>query len=136
MKWSEDKSTPLFFSGRVSHQDNDFVIDPITNFPWEISAFSHLNELRKTGQKTQIIGFCLNSIPEINSTKGRAYADRLIKNMANKLTEALSWKMTFHRLEGIRFMAIVNPMCVDAIEDEMCIRDRRHAEWTAELLSV
>lgn len=117
MKWSEDKSTPLFFSGRVSHQDNDFVIDPITNFPWEISAFSHLNELRKAGQKTQIIGFCLNSIPEINSTKGRAYADRLIKNMANKLTEALSWKMTFHRLEGIRFMAIVNPMCVDAIED-------------------
>lgn len=117
MKWSEDKSTPLFFSGRISHQDNDFVIDPITNFPRETSAFNHLDELRKRGQKTQIIGFSLNSITEINSTKGRAYADRLIKNIANKLTEVLSWKMTFHRLEGMRCMAIVNPMCVEANAD-------------------
>lgn len=117
MKWSEDKSTPVFFSGRISHQDNDFVIDPITSFPRETSAFNHLNELRKTGQKTQIIGFCLNSITELNSTKGRAYADRFIKNIANKLTEALSWKMTFHRLEGMRCMAVVNPMCVEANAD-------------------
>ncbi len=113
MKWSEDKRTPLFFSGRVSHQDDDFVIDPITNFPRETAAFGHLNELRKTGQKTQIIGFSLNSITEINSTKGRAYADRLIKNIANRLTETLSWKMTFHRLEGMRCMAVVNPLCVE-----------------------
>lgn len=114
MKWSEDKRTPLFFSGRVSHQDDDFVIDPITNFPRETAAFGHLNELRKTGQKTQIVGFSLNSITEINSTKGRAYADRLIKNIANRLTETLSWKMTFHRLEGMRCMAVVNPLCVEA----------------------
>ena len=113
MKWSEDKRTPLFFSGRVSHQDDAFVIDPITNFPRETAAFGHLNELRKTGQKTQIIGFSLNSITEINSTKGRAYADRLIKNIANRLTETLSWKMTFHRLEGMRCMAVVNPLCVE-----------------------
>lgn len=113
MKWSENKRTPLFFSGRVSHQDDDFVIDPITNFPRETVAFGHLNELRKTGQKTQIIGFSLNSITEINSTKGRAYADRLIKNIANRLTETLSWKMTFHRLEGMRCMAVVNPLCVE-----------------------
>lgn len=114
MKWNEDKSKPLFFSGRISHQDTEFVIDPITNFPRETSVFGHLKELGQTGQKTQIIGFCLNSITELNSTKGRAYADRLIKNIANKLTEALSWEMTFHRLEGMRCMAVVNPMCADA----------------------
>lgn len=113
MKWSQDKSTPLFFSGRVSHQDNEFVIDPITNFPRETAAFGHLNELRKAGQKTQIVGFSLNSITEINSTKGRAYADRLVKNIAHRLTEELSWKMTFHRLEGMRCMAVVNPLCVE-----------------------
>ena len=117
MKWSEDKSTPVFFSGRVSHQDTDFVIDPITNFPRETSAFNQLDELRRNGQKTQIIGFSLNSITEINSTKGRAYADRLINNIAKKLTEALSWKMTFHRLEGVRCMAVVNPMCVEPNAD-------------------
>lgn len=117
MKWNEDQSKPLFFSGRISHQDTEFVIDPITNFPRETSAFGHLKELRQTEQKTPIIGFCLNSITELNSTKGRAYADRLIKNIANKLTEALSWKMTFHRLEGMRCMAVVNPMCVENIAD-------------------
>lgn len=117
MKWSKDKSTPLFFSGRISHQDNDFVVDPITNFTREFSAFNQLKELQKTGQKTLIIGFTLNSITEINSTKGRAYADRLIKNIANRLTETLSWKMAFHRLEGMRCMAVVNPMCLEPNED-------------------
>lgn len=117
MKWNEDKSAPLFFSGRLSHQDSDFAVDPVTNFPREYAAFGELDELRTSGKRTQIIGFCLNNITEINSTKGRSFVDRLLKNIANRLTETLSWKMTFHRLEGMRFMAVTHSIQVDTCQD-------------------
>ena len=117
MKWTEDRTKPLFFSGRILHQDNNFVVDPVTNFPYEYAAFGQLNDLQHKGEKTVVVGFSLNSITEINSTKGRAYADRLLKNIADKLTEMLSWKMSFHRLEGMRCMAVVNAMCMEPKED-------------------
>ncbi len=47
VKWSEDRTTPLFFSGRVSCQDKDFVVDAITNFPREHAAIAKINELCK-----------------------------------------------------------------------------------------
>lgn len=112
LKWNEDKSEPVFFSGRVTHQDNDFVVDPITNFPREHAAFQQMEELRKAGSKTLVIGFSLNGLTEVNSTKGRAFGDRLLKRFTDALLEGLCWKMSFYRLEGMRFLAIVNPLCV------------------------
>lgn len=111
MKWNEDKRVPVFFSGRVTHQDKDFVVDPTSNFPREQASFSQLNDLRRQGAKTLVIGFGLNGITEINSTKGRSYGDRLLKKVADNLMEKLSWKMAFYRLEGMRSMAIVHPIC-------------------------
>ena len=111
LKWNEDKTAPLFFSGRVTHQDKNFVIDPITNFPREHASFKQLTELQKQKETTLVIGFSLNGITEINSTKGRPYSDRLIKKVSDSLTESLSWKMAFYRLEGMRCMAVVNPLC-------------------------
>ncbi len=125
LKWSEDGSKPLFFSGRIAHQDKDFVIDPITNLPREHTAFMQLHELVEKGEETLIIGFSLNSISEINSTKGRAYADHLLRRIADTLVERLSWKMTFYRLEGMRCMAVVNPLCCAEGREELVgqIRD-------------
>ncbi|HIY06603.1 MAG TPA: EAL domain-containing protein [Candidatus Evtepia faecigallinarum] len=110
-KWNEDQSAPVFFSGRVTHQDMSFVVDPTSNFPREQAAFRQLAQLRRQGTKTLVIGFGLNGITEINSTKGRSYGDRLLKKVADRLMEKLSWKMSFYRLEGMRSMAIVHPIC-------------------------
>lgn len=110
MKWNEDKSKPLFFSGRITHQDHNFVVDPISNFLREHAALQQLAELQKLNEKTMIIGFRLNGITDVNSTKGRAFGDRLLKKCADALLENLSWKMSFYRLEGMRCMAIVNPV--------------------------
>ena len=112
LTWNADKTKPVFFSGRVTHQDNDFVVDPVTSFPREHAALQQLEELRKDGTKTVVIGFSLNSLTEINSTKGRAYGDRLLKRFTDCLMEGLCWKMSFYRLEGMRFLAIVNPLCM------------------------
>lgn len=111
LKWDEEKTKPLFFSGRVTHQDTKFVVDPVTGFLREHTSFQQLNELRKRNENTFIIGFSINGLTEINSTRGREYGDRLIQKVANALAEHLSWQMTFYRLEGVRFMAIVNPVC-------------------------
>ena len=111
LKWNADKTKPLFFSGRITHQDKNFVVDPITNFPRERAAFQQLDELKVSAGKALIIGFSFNGLTEINNTKGRAFGDRLLKRVANALTQELSWKMTFYRLEGMRCMAIVNPAC-------------------------
>ena len=111
LKWNEDKTQPLFFSGRVTHQNKNFVVDPVSNFPREYASAQALSELRKSGEKTLVIGFSLNGIREVNSTKGRAYGDRLLKKIADALMEKLSWKMSFFRLEGMRCMAVVNPIC-------------------------
>lgn len=111
LKWDEEKTKPLFFSGRVTHQDKKFVVDPITGFLREHASFQQLNELQKREENTFIIGFSLNGLTEINSTRGREYGDRLIQKVSNALVEHLSWQMTFYRLEGARCMAIVNPVC-------------------------
>ncbi len=123
LKWNEDKSAPIFFSGRVTHQDKNFVVDPLSTFPREQASFSQLTELQESGEQTWIIGFSINGISEINSTKGRAYGDRLFQKVAYNLLEKLSWKMSFYRLEGMRCMAIVNPICqsegVEALTDQI-----------------
>ena len=111
LKWNEDKTKPLFFSGRVTHQDKNFVVDPITNFPREHATFHQLDELQSAGKKALVIGFSFNGLTEINNTKGRTFGDRLLKRVADTLTQELSWKMSFYRLEGMRCMAIVHPAC-------------------------
>lgn len=111
LKWDEKKAKPLFFSGRVTHQDKKFVVDPVTGFLREHASIQQLNELQKRGEDTFIIGFSLNGLTEINGTRGRVYGDRLIQKVSNELVERFSWQMTFYRLEGTRFMAIVNPVC-------------------------
>ncbi|MBU3819132.1 MAG: EAL domain-containing protein [Candidatus Faecalibacterium intestinavium] len=113
MVWNRDRTEPLFFSGRITHQDSTFVVDPVTGFLREQSSFQQLEEIRRSGQSTLVIGFSLNGITEINSIRGRDYGDRLLQKTANTLSDQLSWKMTFYRLEGARYMALVNPACTE-----------------------
>lgn len=113
MKWSEDKSRPLFFSCRVTHQDENFVVDPISNFPREGILFRVLGEARKSGASVSAIGFSLNRFMEINNTRGRARGDNLIRSISAELVDELSDRMTFYRLEGMRFIAVVDKLCRD-----------------------
>ena len=113
MKWSKDRSVPLFFSGRVTHQDENFVVDPISNFPREGILFRILDEARKNGSAISAIGFSLNNFVEINSTRGRACGDNLIRSISRELVEELADKLTFYRLEGMRFIAVIDSLCHD-----------------------
>lgn len=116
LKWNEDESEPLFIAGRITHQDDELLVDSVTNFPKETAMFKCLEEAKANGRKVFVIGFCFNNISELNSTRGRAYCDHLIHSIAEELTEQLTDKMSFYRLEGMRCAAIVDPECEDAGE--------------------
>lgn len=108
LKWNEDKSVPLFFSGRVTHQDEEFVVDPITNFPRESTMFRKLDTKKNNGESVFAVGFSLNNVAEINSTRGRAHCDKMIGSISQELMEKLSDRADFYRLEGMRCIAVMD----------------------------
>lgn len=116
LKWNEDKSAPQFFSGRITHQDNGFLIDPVTNFPKVSSLFHSLRELGEQGGERLLIGFSLNNITEINHTRGRFIGDHLMRNIADLLMEELSDKLTFYRLEGAKCVALADSGYTESAE--------------------
>lgn len=108
LKWNEEKTEPLFFAGRITHQDDEFLVDSVTNFLREPAMLRHLEEVKEKGSQVFVIVFSFNNISEINRTRGREHSDRLMKTIADELTDKLSDKMSFYRLEGMRCAAIVN----------------------------
>lgn len=109
MQWSEDGTHPLFLAGRMSQQDERFMVDPVTNFPQASVLIEHLEQIRTNGQPCLAIGFSLNHITQINSIQGRAYGDFLIHSIATQLEEQLSQQMSFYRMLGMRCLALVGP---------------------------
>lgn len=116
MKWSDDGKEPIFFSGGISRQVQSFVIDPVTNFPREYGATMKLHELQNKGEGITIIGFTLNNFSEINELRGRGEADTFLREISRKLLRYFETKMTFYRLDGMRFIAIVAPDCEENVE--------------------
>lgn len=117
LKWNEDKTKPLFFSGRITHQDNEFVIDPVTNFPRSSVMIRRLDSMKEKGETVRAIGFSFNCVSEINSTKGRSYSDSLVHSIAEELMNCLSNRMLFYRLEGMKCVAVFEQNCKDQKDD-------------------
>ena len=108
MQWSEDKTRPLFFSGRITRQDEKFTVDSVTGFPTADTLQRHLAERQRHGLPCVTIGFSMNHMAQINTMYGRSEGDRLISGIAKELMDALTGKMTFYRLSGIRCLAVVD----------------------------
>lgn len=107
LRWSEDGSRPLFFSGCISRQAQDFIIDPVTNIPRVYTAILMLSQLQKQGLSFSVVGFCLHNFSEINESRGRETADRLLRQVADQLGEHFGQSLQLYRLDGLRFMAVV-----------------------------
>lgn len=117
IKWNENKDQPLFFSGGISSQEKNFIVDNVTNFPKEYAAMIKLRELGKKKALVTIIGFTLNNFTEINELRGRKASDNFLKEIAKKLIQSFDGRLSFFRLDGMRFLAIVLPNCEDSVDD-------------------
>ncbi len=108
IKWSEDGKKPLFFAGRMSQQDEGFVVDALTNFPAETVLEKQLENILSSDSSCHAIGFSFHSISQINNNHGRKYGDKLIRKIATELHERFSDSLTFYRLSGMRCLALAN----------------------------
>lgn len=109
VKWSSDRSVPLFFSGCVARLESDFSLDAVTGFLREQAALNELVMLGVKNIQAHIIGFGLNQFADINDSKGREVGDQVLRMIACDLREELGGWYTFYRLDGIRFMAVSKP---------------------------
>lgn len=103
----ESSGVPLFFSGRITHQEDSFVVDPVTRFPRASILWEALEGAETATETYSVIGFRFNHITEINNIHGRKYVDQLLMDIASQLLDQLSDKMSFYRSEGIRCIAVV-----------------------------
>lgn len=135
IKWSADGSTPLFFAGRITQQDEDFVVDPLTNFPTEAVLVRDLEKLRSTKSRVRVIGFSLRSLTQINNNHGRDFGDELVCEISRKLGDTLSHEVTFYRLNGMRFLGLVEEHTARAA-DELISEIRDIVDRTYESMGV
>lgn len=115
--WDEKKTRPLFFSGVITSHENDFIVDPTTRFPREAFALEKLSVYVERGQNIRIIGFSINHFSEINEIYGKEKGDSLLLDISNRLDEAFSKELSFYRLDGLRFAAIISPSCTTKEEE-------------------
>lgn len=108
VQWNEDKTVPLFFAGRITKQDDSFVVDPITNFPSGSAVLNHLSEIQERGKSCYAVGFCYNNISKMNTMLGRNTVDEMIHDISLKLMDELFDQVSFYRLAGIRCAAVVD----------------------------
>lgn len=113
--WDDDKKTPLFFSGSVSHQEYDFVIDRSTNFPRENAALAKISYFLERKMPVYVISFSLNGFKEINEAVGRDIADTLLHETASILRRHFELSIYFYRMEGMRFLAL----CEECTQKEL-----------------
>lgn len=112
IRWNEDNTLPLFFSGRITHQDTEFIYDPISGLPQEHVAVMRIRQMKRKGEISPVIGFSIDGMHELNTAMGRSFGDRFLKGMADLLQEKLNGKMSFYRIEGLSFLALLNPSCL------------------------
>ena len=117
LKWNEDRTEPLFFSGGVSHYRKNFMVDSITNLPKEYAALQKIRELQAYQGMVTIIGFSLNHFSEINELRGRHAANLFLKKIIKILTQSFDNQLMFCRLDGMRFIAILLPNCADSVSE-------------------
>ena len=107
VQWNEDRTKPLFFAGRMSKQDDSFVVDPITNFPSGSAIVNHLSEMQERNISGYAVGFCYNNMSRINTMMGRNVVDQSIRDISEQLMDELFEQVSFYRLPGVRCMASV-----------------------------
>lgn len=109
VKWDEEQTKPLFFSGVITKLSHSFTIDPVTALPKEQIASVKITEYYRSNKSPAYIGFKINNFEEINELRGRSTANGLLKDISKAIIQQYESKVELYRLDGLRFMIIVPP---------------------------
>lgn len=136
LKWNEDRTKPLFFTGGVTKLDKHFEIDVITNVPKEQLAIQKINEYLLNKESFSCIGFKLNSFDSINQLNGRKAANKLLRDIINQILSKYDSAMKLYRLDGLRFMTVIPSGRLTALDIANDIRNIAKDNYSEHKLSV
>lgn len=138
IKWNPEKSKPLLFCGIVSHQEYDFIIDNVTNFPREGAALMKIKQLQLKKVDAYMIAFSFNRFKEINNIFGRTESNTIIKEISFNLRTSFGNNILFYRLDGIRFLALckITDLSIDETIDQIKhIIDKTYEKYEISLIN-
>ena len=106
MKWNEDKTEPLFFSGSMVSLKNESEVDPITGLLNLSLALKRISEFNRLGIETMLMGIVLRKFSDVNHGCGRDIGDAVMKEIGWQLERNLGVQFYFYRIDGARFLAV------------------------------
>lgn len=106
MKWSEDGTRPVFFSGSMMKLKNEAEIDPVTGLMHISYAIRKLPMFHRwEGEMTLLCIICQN-FSDINRTFGRNTGDMVLLDISAQLERELEGRIQLFRMDGARFLAV------------------------------
>lgn len=106
MKWNEDKTEPLFFSGSMVSLKNESEVDPITGLLNLSLALKRISEFNRLGIETMLMCIVLRKFFDVNHVFGRDIGDAVMKEIGWQLERNLGVQFYFYRIDGARFLAV------------------------------
>lgn len=106
MKWNEDKTEPLFFSGSMVSLKNESEVDPITGLLNLSIALKRISEFNRLGIETMLMCIVLQKFSDVNHVFGRDIGDAVMKEIGWQLERNLGVQFYFYRIDGARFLAV------------------------------
>ena len=104
--WNESKTEVVCLSGRIVLQDEDFVVDPTSNFLSDITFRYRVNEAASLGREYTAIGFSDNYIEHIQNIYGLAAAKKITFRICERVMTTFRNSLTLFRLPGRRAVAL------------------------------
>lgn len=128
VKWSADRTTPLFLSGNMTTLRGANQIDPITSFSTADAALAELTNLCQEGTSLVVLCFSLQNFADINQIYGRKVGDEILHTFSARLDQSLGYGFHFFRLSGSHFLA-VSKAVVDPAFPSLLIKNTAEAVY-------
>lgn len=106
LKWNEDRTEPIFFSGSMIRMKNEDAVDPITDLLNLSSAQRELAAICN-GTQTELLMLCFAFQPlkNINMTFGHKTGDAVLQEIGSQLEIQMGTFFRFFRLSSTHFLA-------------------------------
>lgn len=104
--WNDSKTEVICLSGRIVLQDEDFVVDPASNFLSDITFRYRVNEAASLGREYTAIGFSDNYIEHIQNIYGLSVAKKITFRICERVMTTFRNSLTLFRLPGRRAVAL------------------------------
>lgn len=105
LKWNQDQTKPLFFSGSMVSLKNELEVNSVTGLLNISFAQNELADLCDSGESLLILCFTLPNFADINATFGRNTGDSILREIGCQIELELGQDFRFYSLDSTHFLA-------------------------------